>query len=111
MPVISVELTLQGWWADGTTEKKIPQPPGPDCWIDVHEDNEYTLIATTKRKNHSKNLKAHCPKFPRGKDEGWFLILGNETEGELLALKRATGIRGQRRSNQLYFATPPCLGK
>ncbi|XP_046420627.1 activating signal cointegrator 1 complex subunit 3 [Neodiprion fabricii] len=111
MPVISVELTLQGWWADGSTEKKIPQPAGPNCWIDVHESSDYTLIVGMKRKNHSHNLKAHCPKFPRGKDEGWFLILGDETETELLALKRASGIRGQRKCSQLFFSTPPCIGR
>lgn len=109
--MISVDLSLEGWWADGSTEKKIPQPPGPDCWIDVHEDSDYTLVVNMKRKNHSSSLKAHCPKFPRGKDEGWFLTLGDETDAELLALKRAAGVRGQRRSNQLFFATPPCTGE
>lgn len=62
------------------------------------------------RLNHSRDLKAHAPRFSRPKDEGWFLTLGSVDDGELLALKRVTGVRGKS-TQQLSFYSPPKPGK
>ena len=37
--------------------------------------------------------KAYAPKFPKPKDEGWWLILGVPDTGELVALKRLSQLR------------------
>ena len=36
-----------------------------------------------KRDSH-----AHAPRFPKPKDEGWFLVIGDVEQYEVLALKR-----------------------
>ena len=46
-----------------------------------------------------------APKFPKPKDEGWFLILGDVENRELLALKRVPFI-GARANQTLAFQTP-----
>ena len=53
--------------------------------------------------------KAYAPKFPKAKDEGWWLVLGEVDSRELLALKRIGFIRGRTRSS-LAFSAPeePC---
>jgi len=38
--------------------------------------------------------KAYAPKFPKPKDEGWFLIVGEVESKELVALKRVPYVRG-----------------
>ena len=37
--------------------------------------------------------QAHCPRFPKPKDEQWWVILGDPATGELLALKRVSKVR------------------
>ena len=51
----------------------------------------------------------HCPKFPKDKDEGWFLTLGTQRDGELHALKRIV-YRQNKSIHQLSFAAPSELG-
>lgn len=53
--------------------------------------------------------KVHCPKFPKGKDESWFLTLGDPFNGELMALKRCA-YRNNRSSHQISFVTPQKIG-
>ena len=50
-------------------------------------------------------LQAQAPKFPKPKDEGWFLILGDVENRELLALKRVPFVGG-RGNQSLAFQTP-----
>jgi len=40
------------------------------------------------------NSKAATPKWPKPKDEGWCLVLGQVDTGELWALKRVGFVRG-----------------
>lgn len=64
------------------------------------------------RENKLPDLKVHCPRFPRGAKEGWFLNLGNIEKRELVALKRVAGIRGNTpSSHQLTFYSPEKTGK
>lgn len=49
--------------------------------------------------------------FLKGKDESWFLVLGDIRNKELWALKRVSGINSQQKYHQLQFTTPDCLGK
>lgn len=79
--------------------------------VQVRRNRDYTLIVGTTRKNKTANLKAHCPMFQKGKDEGWFLVLGDIERRELLALRRVSGVNGPLRNNQLMFTAPSVLGK
>ncbi|KZC07318.1 Activating signal cointegrator 1 complex subunit 3 [Dufourea novaeangliae] len=111
MPAIYLDLSLNGHWSDSTAQKPIMLSSENWIYIDVHKDHDYVLNIGLRRKNKSNNLKAHCPMYEKGKDEGWFLILGNIYERDLLALKRVSGINDQWRHHQLEFTAPSRLGE
>jgi len=55
------------------------------------------------------DLRAYAPRFPKVKDEGWWVILGEVDSRELLALKRLGGVREKSRvSLALYVPKEPC---
>lgn len=113
MPVLNVDISVCGWWENESTkeERHFKQPPTKSDWIQVHADQEYTLMVHLQRVNRVRELKVHSPRFPRGKDEGWFLTLGSIETGELMALKRVSAVRGSRKCQQLTFFTPKTTGK
>lgn len=53
--------------------------------------------------------QAFCPRFPRPKNEGWLLTLGEVDRGELVALKRIHGTLNKS-TQLLVFSTPPNRG-
>ncbi|XP_029640230.1 activating signal cointegrator 1 complex subunit 3 isoform X1 [Octopus sinensis] len=81
-------------------------------WIKVYADQEYTLQLELSKINKTKkpDTKAYVPKFPKGKDEGWILILGEIESQELIALKRVGYVRYHSRP-QLAFFTPEKPGR
>ncbi|KAJ8682588.1 hypothetical protein QAD02_018380 [Eretmocerus hayati] len=111
MPVLCIELNLQGDPESNEEDRKIElsskNQPEP---LQLCGGREYTLSIMTKRKNHSHSLRAHCPRFHRPKDEGWFLVLGELHSRELWALKRISGVGGQRKTHYLQFTAPSNLG-
>jgi len=109
MPIISINLMLEG--SGDTKQKRIKLKENNSNPLVVQQNEQYTLTIGLKRMNHSKMLKAHCPMFLKGKDESWFLILGNIRTKELWALKRVSGVNSQQRYHQLQFTTPNFLGK
>ncbi|XP_033214930.1 activating signal cointegrator 1 complex subunit 3-like [Belonocnema kinseyi] len=111
MPIINIEVALQGSGEEENDSKIVSLQTKSNKCTDIYENRDYTLSVTMSRKNRTSNLKAHSPCFLRGKDEGWFLILGDISQRELLALKRVSGISGPRRSNQLQFTAPPFNGR
>jgi activating signal cointegrator complex subunit 3 len=113
MPVLNVNISVRGWWENKSAkeERHFKQPPTRHDWIKVHADQEYTLTVQLERTNRARELKVHSPRFPRGKDEGWFLTLGCVETGELMALKRVSAVRGSRNCQQLTFFTPRTTGK
>lgn len=111
MPVICIDLSLEGYGSDEIKLKSISLQFNSSTYVDVHTDQDYILNIGMRRKNKSNNLKAHCPLFQKGKDEGWFLILGSSFEKELWALKRVNGINDQRKCHQLQFTAPSTLGQ
>ena len=54
-------------------------------WIEVAADSEYTVNVNMRRTNRPKDgggdRRAFAPKFPKPKDEGWFLVLGSVEVG------------------------------
>jgi len=107
MPIIAVDLMLESHWDANVEKKRITRY---DDSVAVQRNEEYTLTIGLKRMNHSKTLKAHCPMFLKGKDESWFLVLGDIQNRELWALKRISGINSQQRYHQLQFTAPNSLG-
>ncbi|KAF3840311.1 hypothetical protein F7725_019028 [Dissostichus mawsoni] len=91
----------------GATERRLPaagaQRGGEGGWLQVHADQEYVL----QRKQDSK---AQAPRFPKLKDEGWFLVVGEVDRRELLAVKRIGYVR-QRTAVSVAFYTPEKTGK
>lgn len=96
---------------DDAEKKRIHTKRNKDNLLNVRQNEDYTLTVGLKRINHSKTLKAHCPMFLKGKDESWFLILGDIQSKELWALKRVSGVNSQQRQHQLQFTAPNTLGK
>lgn len=80
---------------------------------------EYTLQANFNRFVHRSSRdrqkpdqiipKAHCPKFSKVKDEGWFLILGDPSAAELIALKRCS-YRNTKSTHPITFTAPNKIG-
>lgn len=111
MPVISIDLCIQGD-AEFSEDKKIEiSSKTAGKYLHLNGNQEYTLVVGSRRKNYSQTLKAHCPRFHRGKDEGWFLVLGDLAHRELWALKRVSGINGSRKTHYLQFTTPATSGE
>lgn len=54
--------------------------------------------------------KAYSPRFPKPKDEGWFLVVGDVESQEVVALKRVGHIKG-RINSQLALFTPESVGR
>ncbi|KAI0228850.1 Activating signal cointegrator 1 complex subunit 3 [Lamellibrachia satsuma] len=121
LPVINVSLSLKGWWetTEGEQETRpVPQnitsgvPHKDDQWLTVHADQEYVLSVDLHRANKVKmrNTQAHSLRFPKPKDEGWVLVLGEVDSREVIAVKRV-GYRRGRSSVQLAFYTPERVGR
>lgn len=121
MPVLSIHISLQTVWGNESEEssevskvEKLPLKRG--SWTSVVGGHDYVLTIEMQRLNKSKSsggsgCRAYCPKFPRGKDEGWFLILGNIEARELIALKRVFSLRGGRNTQSLTFTVPSKPGR
>ncbi|XP_041983109.1 activating signal cointegrator 1 complex subunit 3 isoform X1 [Aricia agestis] len=89
LPTLDIRISIRGLWIDSDCEqdKVIRQPQSRDHWIPIHADQEYTLILELHRRGGNPN-NAICPRFPRGKNEGWFATVGCVEQGELVALTR-----------------------
>ena len=76
------------------------------CTHIIYVNHTHTPLTHTHTQS---DPKAYAPKFPKTKDEGWWLVLGEVDSGELLALKRIGFIRGRTKSS-LAFSAPddPC---
>ncbi len=119
LPIVQVKVAISGFWSDDPSNRKMkpvlsvdPSLPSfrqDHLWIDVHADQEY-LIEIDMRKMNRCPRNAYAPKFPKAKPAGWFLILGDIENKELLALKRLTSLRPQQ-SQSLSFYTPEACGK
>uniref|UniRef100_A0A8C5WDJ5 Activating signal cointegrator 1 complex subunit 3 n=1 Tax=Leptobrachium leishanense TaxID=445787 RepID=A0A8C5WDJ5_9ANUR len=121
LPVIDVSLSVKGCWDQAVqpqNELSIPTVfPGKQdkVWITLHADQEYVLQVSLQRiragyRKGKHDSKAIAPKFPKSKDEGWFLILGEVDKKELVALKRVGYVR--TRSNvSMAFYTPENTGR
>lgn len=110
LPTVNVEIKLRGpLRSEIEVERIIKQPCERNVWHEVHADEEYTLMVNLQRLGVKTSKYIHC-RFPKPKDEGWFLTLGSQENGELLALKRAS-YKSNRSSHPLIFTTPSIVGR
>ncbi|CAH2054677.1 unnamed protein product, partial [Iphiclides podalirius] len=108
LPTLDLKFFIRGLWFDCDCEqdRRMPQPPPRDFWMPLHAEQDYTLVIEMQRRGGNPN-NVFCPRFPRGKNEGWFLTLGSVERGELVALKRAP----PQGTAQLAFTAPPHRGR
>uniref|UniRef100_A0A182QHM2 Activating signal cointegrator 1 complex subunit 3 n=1 Tax=Anopheles farauti TaxID=69004 RepID=A0A182QHM2_9DIPT len=108
---INVQISVRGpFGTEGDVDRPIQQPMGRDQWMELYADQEYVVCVQLIRLGSFDSLNIHCPKFPKGKDEGWFLTLGHQAEGEVIALKRCV-YRNNRSTHQLCFYAPSRVGR
>ncbi|XP_019946883.1 activating signal cointegrator 1 complex subunit 3 [Paralichthys olivaceus] len=121
LPVLEVEMSVKGWWEEKQEQTEIRLPAAganlrdESSWLRVHADQEYVLQVSLRRINQGQqrrkqDSKAQAPRFPKAKDEGWFLVLGEVDRRELLAVKRVGYVRN-RMSVSVAFYTPEKTGK
>ncbi|XP_060726018.1 activating signal cointegrator 1 complex subunit 3 isoform X1 [Tachysurus vachellii] len=121
LPVLEVGLSVKGCWegCEEQTERSLSTTVTnireQSNWLPVHADQEYVLQVSMQRLNaggqrRKQDSKAQAPRFPKPKDEGWFLVLGEVDKRELLAIKRVGYIRN-RNVTSLAFYTPEQTGK
>lgn len=118
MPTLDIQFNVIGQHdAEMNACRAMTMPPTKDNWLRVHRDQDYTLqssfhryVNKTHRTNETVIPKVYCPKFPKNKDEGWFLVLGAPYEGELIAMKRCS-YRNTRSTHQVTFRTPNKIGR
>lgn len=121
LPVVEVSLSVKGWWEECVeqTERSIPSSVSnirdESSWLSLHADQEYVLQVSLRRLNtgqqrRRQDSRAQAPRFPKPKDEGWFLVLGEVEKKDLLAIKRVGFIRN-RSSVSVAFYTPEKTGK
>ncbi|CAF4841730.1 unnamed protein product [Pieris macdunnoughi] len=108
LPTLDVKISIRGIWFDSDCEhdKKIHTPQHKDQWMPIHADQEYTIVLEMQRRGGNVNTVI-CPRFPRSKNEGWFVTLGSLEYGELHALKRVSA----RGNSLLTFYTPNYTGR
>ncbi|CAG14216.1 unnamed protein product, partial [Tetraodon nigroviridis] len=120
LPVLEVELSVKGWWEESQEqlERRLPpagaHPREQSSWLDVQADQEYVLQVALRRlhpgQQKRRDGRAQAPRFPKLKDEGWFLVLGEVEHRQLLALKRLGHVQA-RSSTALAFYTPERTGR
>ncbi|MCJ8728529.1 hypothetical protein PDJAM_G00005490 [Pangasius djambal] len=121
LPVLEVSLSVKGWWegCEEQTERalstSVTNIREQSSWLPVHADQEYVLQVSLQRLNagqqrRKQDSKAQAPRFPKPKDEGWFLVLGEVDKRELLAIKRVGYVRN-RNVTSVAFYTPEQTGK
>uniref|UniRef100_A0A182NQQ9 Activating signal cointegrator 1 complex subunit 3 n=1 Tax=Anopheles dirus TaxID=7168 RepID=A0A182NQQ9_9DIPT len=111
LPSINVQISVRGpHGTEGDVDRPIQQPMARDQWMELYADQEYVVCVQLIRLGAFDSLNIHCPKFPKGKDEGWFLTLGHQAEGEVVALKRCV-YRNNRSTHQLCFYAPSRTGR
>ncbi|KAJ0066258.1 hypothetical protein NL108_004118 [Boleophthalmus pectinirostris] len=121
LPVLDVSLSVKGWWEGDRERTERPLAAvgvnlrEDSSWCEVHADQEYVLQVSLRRVNagqqrRKQDSKAQAPRFPKVKDEGWFLVLGEVDRRELLAVKRVGYVRNHTVASVAFY-TPETTGK
>lgn len=110
LPSINVEMKIRGPLKNEIEiDQLISQPLDRSKWIQIHADEEYTLIVSLHRLGVRSSDYIYC-RFPKPKDEAWFLSLGNQENGELIGMKRVN-YKSNRSSHHLIMNAPSKIGR
>lgn len=82
-----------------------------DTPVTIDPGKVYTLLVQMKNSHRNKDNTVYAPKFPKLKQEGWFLTLGFPHNEELIGLKRIYFGRKPDLTNYLSFNSPQHRGK
>ncbi|KAH8295111.1 hypothetical protein KR018_007271 [Drosophila ironensis] len=119
LPDIGIRIYVEGRYMDEEFAKRglSLESDTKGEWMPLHANANYALVVDLQRLNVSgqrrkggQNYTVHCPKYPKPKNEAWFLTLGSQANDELLAMKRVS-IRGQHSSNRISFQATPRRGR
>lgn len=84
-------------------------------YIKVKRDSEYVLNVTLTRLSAASSSKVLAPRFPKAKNEMWYLLLGDLEKRELVALRRvheiSRPIGGSVKPVPLIFRSPEKPGR
>ena len=110
LPTINIEMKIRGPLKKETeVDQLVSQPLNRNQWIQIHADEEYTLIVSLHRLGIRSSNYIYC-RFPKPKDENWFLTIGNQENGELIGLKRVH-YKLARSSHHLVLSPLSNLGR
>ncbi|XP_037731289.1 activating signal cointegrator 1 complex subunit 3 [Drosophila subpulchrella] len=120
LPEIALQISVEGRYLEDEYAKRPLSLFGDTKgeWMPLHANEDYVLTINLQRLNASGQRRVggqggytvHCPKYPKPKNEAWFLTLGSQANDELLAMKRLS-IRGQRCTNRISFQATPRRGR
>ncbi|XP_065206562.1 activating signal cointegrator 1 complex subunit 3 [Planococcus citri] len=77
----------------------------------VHSGREYVLNLRMIQLVNRKDIRVHAPRFPKPKDESWFLTLGCIRTKDLLSMKRFTFGRRTEVFHNLIYKVPDKTGR
>eukprot|EP00041_Stephanoeca_diplocostata_P037705 m.1438324 g.1438324 ORF g.1438324 m.1438324 type:complete len:285 (+) comp25090_c1_seq3:6103-6957(+) len=99
LPFVSVDAHVPG-----VAEESCLRTARP---LLVTADAEYVLqVKLSKTSAGDRNYRPKMARTGRPVNEGWWLVLGEPTTGELVALKRIGGIKGKSLTTTLAFWSP-----
>uniref|UniRef100_A0A1I8NZ61 Activating signal cointegrator 1 complex subunit 3 n=1 Tax=Stomoxys calcitrans TaxID=35570 RepID=A0A1I8NZ61_STOCA len=113
LPEIAIKILVQGrHYEEEESLRPVSTDIKSNVWTEIHPNEDYVLSIEMQRLNVKRNFSTaiHCPKYPKGKREAWFLSLGSQGSDELLAMKRIN-MRGLKSSNRITFQCPPRRGR
>ncbi|EDW80628.1 uncharacterized protein Dwil_GK11465 [Drosophila willistoni] len=119
LPEMSVQISVEGrFMEEDYAKRSLSLEVGSKAmWMPLHANEDYVLSidmqrlnVTGKRRAPGQPFTVHCPKYPKPKNEAWFLTLGSQSSDELLAMKRVT-VRGMRSANRISFQATPKRGR
>ena len=96
MPLLEARLTVQNQPIPRNSRRLADKD-----WIAVKTGSQVSINVNLRRLNRPgrEGTKVYAPKYPKPKDEGWLLVVGEVESRELLALKRVGSVlRGTKQS-------------
>eukprot|EP00727_Mastigamoeba_balamuthi_P005510 m51a1_g1579 putative activating signal cointegrator 1 complex subunit 3 (2006) ;mRNA; r:104604-111515 len=86
----------------------LQQLPSVDVGYKVTEANDEVnvRVTLTRKGPRSRSGFAYAPKYPKPKQDGWWVVVGSPATGELHALRRVGIMSGNTCSTTLSFAVP-----
>merc|ERR1719341_1360105 len=94
LPVIQMGIQV-----DGVRLRMSRDAPGERIRVKAGKQVAVNLSLRRLNKPGREGTRVHAPKFPKPKEEGWILLVGDPETRELLALKRVGPIRGSTTAN------------